>query len=155
LVELTDAERSELEALTRRGSAPARKIAHARVLLLAADGLTDQEIAAATGRSRSLVERTRRRFVQNGLDVALWDKPRPGGRPKLTDHGQATLIALACANPPEGRTCWTMQLLADELVARQVVPSISDESVRRALKKTGSSRGSRSIGASRRLARPS
>ena len=155
LVDLTDAERSELDALTRRGNAPARKIAHARVLLLADDGLTDEEIAAATGRSRSLVERTRRRFVQNGLEVALWDKPRAGGRPKLDDRGRATLIALACANPPEGRTCWTMQLLADELVARQVVPSISDESVRRALKKTGLSRGSKSIGASRRSARAS
>jgi transposase len=99
--------------------------------------LTDEEIAAATGRSRSLVELTRRRFVQNGMDVALWDKPRVGGRPKLDQHGRATLIALACENPPEGRTCWTMQLLADELVARQVVPSISHESVRRALKNTG------------------
>lgn len=62
-VDLIDAERSELEALTRRGNAPSRRIAHARVLLLAAEGLTDEEIAAATGRSRSLVERTRRRFV--------------------------------------------------------------------------------------------
>ena len=153
VVDLTDAERSELDVLTRRGNAPARKIAHARVLLLADDGLTDEEIAAATGRSRSLVERTRRRFVQSGLEVALWDKPRAGGRPKLDERGRATLIALACANPPEGRTCWTMQLLADELVARQVVPSISDESVRRALKKTDSSLGARSTGASPRSAR--
>src|SRR6266511_4808527 len=96
-------------------------------LLLAADGLTDAEIAGATGRSRSLVERTRRRFVQNGLEVALWDKPRAGGRPKLDERGRATLIALVCANPPEGRTCWTMQLLAHELVALQVVPSRSGE----------------------------
>src|SRR5207247_7843544 len=95
LVDLTDAERSELEGLTRHGKAPARKIAHARVLLLAADGRTDEEIAAATGRSRSLVERTRRRFVQNGLAVALWDKPRPGGRPKLDERGRATLTPLA------------------------------------------------------------
>lgn len=155
LVDLTDAERVELESVTRRGRAPARKVAHARVLLLAADGLTDDEIAAATGTSRSLVERTRKRFVLSGLEVALWDKPRPGRGPMLDEHGRATLIALACANPPEGRTCWTMQLLANELVVRQVVPSISDETVRRELKKTGSSRGSRSTGASRRSARVS
>jgi Homeodomain-like domain len=67
LVDLTNAERSDLEALTRRGNAPARKITHARVLLLADDGLTDEEIAAATGRSGSLVERTRRRFVQKAI----------------------------------------------------------------------------------------
>ena len=155
LVDLTETERSELEALTRRGKAPARKIAHARVLLLAAEGLTDGEIAAATGRSRSLVERTRRRFVLSGFKTALWDKPRRGGVPKLDERGRATLIALACANPPEGRTCWTMQLLANELVVRQVVPSISDETVRRELKKTVSSRGFRSTGAFRRSARAS
>jgi transposase len=148
LVDLTEEERSELEALTRRGRAPARKVAHARVLLLASEGLTDPEIAAATGRSRSLVERTRKRFVLNGLEVALWDKPRAGGTPKLDDRGRATLIALACANPPDGRACWTMQLLANELVTRQVVGSISDETVRRELKKTASSHGSRSSGAS-------
>ena len=62
--------------------------------------------------------------------MALWDKPRRGGIPKLDERGRATLIALACANPPGGRTRWTMQLLANELVVRQVVPSISDETVR-------------------------
>ena len=134
LVDLTEEERVQLEALTRRGKAPARKIAHARVLLLASEGrLTDDQIAAATGTSRSLVERTRKRFVLSGLDVALWDKPRPGRGPMLDDHGRATLIALACANPPEGRTCWTMQLLANEVVVSQVAPSISDETVRREL----------------------
>ena len=155
LVDLTDEERAELEAVTRRGRAPARKVAHARVLLLAAEDMTDDQIAVATGTSRSLVERTRKRFVLSGLEVALWDKPRPGRGPMLDDRARATLIALACANPPEGRTCWTMQLLANELVIRQVVPSISDETVRRELKKTGSSRGSRSTGASQRSARAS
>ena len=155
LVDLTQEERAELESVTKRGRAPARKVAHARVLLLAAEGMTDDQIAAATGTSRSLVERTRKRFVLSGLEVALWDKPRPGRGPMLDDRGRATLIALACANPPEGRTCWTMQLLANELVVRQVVPAISDETVRRELKKTDSSRGSRSTGASRRSAQAS
>jgi transposase len=108
-------------------------VAHARVLLLASDGLTDEQIAMATGRSRSLVERTRKRFVSNGLEIALCDKPRPGKRAMLDERGRGTLIALACSNPPEGRTCWTMQLLANELVVRQVVPSISDETADRQL----------------------
>lgn len=151
LVDLTEAERSELEALTRRGRAPARKVAHARVLLLASEGLTDPDIAAAAGRSRSpLVERTRKRFVLNGLEVAPWDKPRAGGTPKLDDRGRATLIALACANPPDGRACWTRQLLAKELVTRQVVGFISDGTVRRELKQSVSSRGSRSSGVSQK-----
>ena len=150
VVDLSEEERARLEALTRRGRAPVRKVAHARVLLLAADGRPDEEIAAAIGRSRSLVERTRKRFVLSGFEAALWDKPRPGSAPKLDEHGRATLIALACANPPAGRTSWTMHLLANELVARQVVGAISDETVRRELKKTGSSRGSRCTGASRR-----
>src|SRR5919199_2848275 len=155
VVDLAQDERAQLEALPRRGTAPVRKVAHARVLLLAADRHTDDQIAAMTGRSRSLVERTRKRFVLSGLQAALWDKPRPGGTPKLDEHGRATLIALACANPPEGRTCWTMQLLANELVIRQVVPSISDETVRRELQKTVSNPGFRNTGAFRRAARVS
>jgi transposase len=154
IVGLTDQERPELEALTREGTAPVRRVAHARILLLAADGTQDREIAAATGRSESLVERTRKRFVLNGPEDARTDRPRPGSAPKLDDHGRSTLIAVACSQAPKGRTGWTLQLLADELVRRQVVPSISDETVRRELRRVTSSRGSRSSGVSRRSARP-
>jgi transposase len=70
------------------------------------------------------VERTRRRFVEEGLEAALSERPRPGAAPALDQKGRATLLALACSNPPEGRTCWTMQLLADELVERQVWATI-------------------------------
>jgi len=150
IVELTDEQRRELRALVRKGHASARRLTRARILLLADEDRTDDEVAAALHTSRSTVERIRRRFVEHGLEAALSERPRPGAVPKLDERGQATLIALACSNPPEGRTSWTMQLLAHELVVRRVVPSISDESVRRTLKKTDSSRGSRSIGASRR-----
>jgi transposase len=152
IVDLTAEERQDLTALSRAGTAPVRKVAHARILLLADEGLPDGEIALRLGRNRSTVERTRKRFVQNGLEDALSDRPRPGGQPKLDDHGRATLIAVACSPAPDGRKAWTLQLLADELVARGVVPAISDESVRRELKKATSSRGSRSSGASRRSA---
>jgi transposase len=154
IVELTEEERQDLVALTRSGTAPVRKVAHARVLLLADDGLADAEIALRIGRNPSTVERTRKRFVQNGVEDALSDRPRPGAQPKLDDRGRATLIAVACSQAPEGRTGWTLQLLADELVARQVVPSISDETIRRELKKVTSNPGFRSSGASRRSARP-
>jgi transposase len=150
IVELSDEQRRELRALVRKGRASARRITRARVLLLAAEDRPDDEVAAVLETSRSTVERIRRRFVEHGLEAALSERPRPGAAPKLDERGQATLIALACSNPPEGRASWTMQLLANELIVRRVVPAISDEAVRRTLKKTGSSRGSRSIGASRR-----
>lgn len=148
VVELTDEERGDLETLTRTGTAPVRKVAHARMLLLAESGHADAEIAQRTGRSKSMVERTRKRFVLNGLEDALSDRPRPGGQPKLDDRGRATLIAVACSQAPAGRVGWTLQLLADELVARQVVPAISDETIRRELKKTISSHGFKSSGVS-------
>jgi hypothetical protein len=77
----------------------------------------------------------------------LSERPRPGGRRKLDSRQEAFLIALACSTPPEGRACWTMQLLAEKLVEIQVVEAISDETVRRTLKKTSSSRGRRRPGA--------
>jgi transposase len=149
IVDLSEAERRELRAVLRKGKASARRLTRARILLLAAENRPDEEVAAVLHTSRSTVERLRRRFVTHGLEAALSERPRPGAAPKLDDRGQATLIALACSKPPEGRTTWTMQLLAHELVVRRVVPSISDEAVRRTLKKTGSNRGFRSIGASR------
>jgi putative transposase len=150
IVELSEEQRRELRSLVRKGKASARRITRARVLLLAPEDRPDEEVAAVLDTSRSTVERIRRRFVEHGLEAALSERTRPGAAPKLDERGQATLIALACSNPPEGRASWTMQLLANELVVRRVVPSISDEAVRRTLKKTGSSRGSKSIGASRR-----
>jgi transposase len=150
IVELSDEQREELQMLLRKGKASARRLTRARILLLAAEDRPDDEVAAVLHTSRSTVERIRRRFVEHGLEAALSERPRPGAVPKLDERGQATLIALACSNPPEGRTSWTMQLLADELVVRRVVSSISDEAVRRTLKKTDSSRGFRSTGVSRK-----
>jgi transposase len=150
IVDLSDEQRRELRSLVRKGKTSARRITRARILLLADEDRPDDEVAAVLHTSRSTVERVRRRFVEHGLEAALSEWPRPGAAPKLDERGQATLIALACSNPPEGRTSWTMQLLADELIVRRVVPSISDEAVRRTLKKTGSSHGFRSIGASQK-----
>lgn len=147
VVHLTVDERAELEALTRRGSAKARRLKHALILLAADDGDTDDEIAVKFRTHANTVQRVRQRFVEEGLESALSEKPRPGKVPLLDGHQEAHLIALACSGPPEGRVQWTMQLLADKLVELGIVESISDETVRRVLKRGKSSPGCTDSGA--------
>jgi transposase len=154
-ITLTDEERARLVGLTRRGTASARMVRRAQTLLLASEGQTDEAIAEALHIGVSTVERTRRRCVEEGPDAALTERPRPGARPKLGPKEQAFVVALACTTPPAGRDRWTMQLLADRVVELNVAPDVSDEAIRRLLKRTGSSPGRRSSGASRRSARSS
>jgi transposase len=146
IVNLADDERAQLLALTKRGKVSARRLSRAHILLQADTGLSDDAIAQALHIGKATVERIRKRFVEDGLEAALSEQPRPGGQRKLDGKQEAFLIALACSTPPEGRACWTMQLLADRLVELQVVEAISDETVRRTLKKTSSSRGRRRPG---------
>ena len=141
-------ERQQLHDLIAAGRADARKLAHARILLKAdaAEGgpaWPDHRIADALEVSTATVERVRQRFVEQGLDAALDRKQRerPAREIKLDGRAEARLIALACSPPPLGRAVWTMRLLADKLVELEVVDSISDETVRLALKKTRSSPG--------------
>jgi transposase len=141
LVTLTDDEQAQLLAMTKRGKVAARQLGRAHILLHAHAGATDGAIAQALRIGTATVERTRKRFVEEGLEAALAERPRPGGRPKLEGKPEAFLIALACSTPPAERPCWTMQLLADKLVELGLVESISDETVRRTLKKTCSNRG--------------
>jgi transposase len=136
LVDLADDERATLTALTRKGKVAARRLKRAQILLAAADGTIDEAIAATVRCSVATVERTRKRFVLGGLDWALREAPRPGATRKLDGKQEAYLVALACSAPPAGREHWTMQLLADRLVELQVADAISDETVRRLLKKT-------------------
>lgn len=142
-VDLSDEERAALRHLIKSGERSARKITRARILLLADDGKTDKEIAAALHSSVPTVQRTRARFVQGGLEHALNEQPRLGGRQakKLDEKGEAILVTLARSAPPAGRKRWTLQLLADRLVELHVVESISDETVRQVCKKRGSSLG--------------
>jgi transposase len=141
LVTLTAEERVHLLELTKKGKVSARKLTRAHILLQADAGVSDKAIAAALHIGIATVERIRKRFVEEGLDAALSERPRPGGRRKLEGKHEAFLIALACSTPPDERPRWTMQLLADKLVELKQVESISDETVRRTLKKTSSSRG--------------
>jgi transposase len=109
--------------------------------VLANEGPTDEEIARALDASVSTVERVRKRFVEEGLEAALSERSRPGARRKLDGRQEAYLVALASSDPPEGKKYWSMQLLADRLVELEIVEEISDETVRRMLKKGTSSRG--------------
>jgi transposase len=141
LVALSDDERAGLLELIRTGKAAARTIARAQVLLQADEGRPDEEIAGSLPVGRATVERVRKRFAQEGLERALRERPRPGAARRLGGKQEAFLVALACSDPPDGRDHWTMQLLADRLVTLEQVDAISDETVRRTLKKTSSSRG--------------
>ena len=139
---LTAEERQDLSDLIAAGKAAAQKLAHARILLQAdaAEGgpaWPDHRIAEALEVSVATLERVRPRFVEQGLEAALVRKTqaRPSRERTRDGRAEAKLIALAGSSPPDGRKAWTMRLLADKLVAREVVPSITDETVRRSLKK--------------------
>jgi len=136
LINLSDEERQALLEMTRKGKIKARQFKRAMILLKADEGLTDQQIMAALNVSRPCVERIRKRFVADGIERALNEDPRPGQRRKLDGRAEATLIATACSDAPEGREHWTLRLLAGKLVQLGVVDAISHETVRRTLKKT-------------------
>jgi hypothetical protein len=140
-VKLTEAERNELKALLSKGRMAARKQTHARILLQCDEsGVTpakkDQAIAEALNTSARSIERVRQCFVEEGLESALNPKVQERSRfKKLDGAAEAFLIATACTQAPEGRAEWTMQLLADKRVECKIVDSISDETVRKTLKK--------------------
>jgi transposase len=154
-VRLALEERGALEALLGKGKVAARRIAHARILLLADDAhgavSTDEEIAAELTVGERTIARVRKRFVTEGFLAALDPKPQPPRPDKVKIKGDVEqhLIRLACSDPPEGSAHWTLQLLAAELVVLGLTRSVSTETVRQALKKTTSSRGSSRPGASR------
>ena len=135
-VTLTVGEREQLQALLHKGKHAVRKVKRAQILLAADSGQLDEAIAQTVSVHVNTVERIRKRFVEGGLDHALTENPRPGGKSKLDGKSEAVLVALACSEPPAGEAQWTMQLLADRLVELGVVEQISDETVRRHLKKT-------------------
>jgi transposase len=147
LVTLTADEREQLNAMITAGTASAKKLAHARVLLKADQGenglaWVDEVIAEAVEVSTDTVARIRQRFVEQGLEAALVRKKqdRPSRERVLDGSAEARLLAVACSDPPDGRAAWTLTMLADKLVELEVVERVSRESVRRVLKKTLSSR---------------
>jgi transposase len=160
-VSLDAEERAALERLASVGKAASRKLTHTRILLLAdvvhGEGSRDEEIVAALGTSPRTIARVRKRFVTEGIEAALDSRPWPARPDKIKIKGdiEQKLVKLACTDPPRGRCHWTLRLLADEMVVLGLVDSISTETVRQALKKTTSSPGSSSHGASPRRPTPS
>jgi transposase len=146
-VTLTPAERDELKQLISSGTAPARKLAHARILLKAdtppeQSGPFDEDIAAAVEVSVTTIARVRQRFVEEGMAAALVPRPSTAPHPtKLDGRGEARLFAEACSPPPGGQGHWTLRLLADRLVELGIAETISYETVRRSLKKPSLSPG--------------
>ena len=140
-IRLTTDEQQELKALVSRGRTAAYKQTHARILLMSDEaredgGMKDAEISGALVVGLSMVERVRRRCVEEGIESALNRKKQLRRRQKRLDgEGEARLIAMACGEPPEGRAVWTLKLLADQLVECEIVETISTETVRRVLKK--------------------
>jgi transposase len=133
-VELEESERQQLEALVAGGTRGVRTVKRAQILLAAAAGCADEEIADTLRVGTSTVYRTKRRFVDESLEWALAEKPRPGGKRRLAARKEALLIATACAAPPEGRATWTLALLADALVRLTAHPTISRQTIARRLK---------------------
>jgi hypothetical protein len=147
-VTLTEDERDSLRKLVSTGKGAARKLMHARILLLAdasaeGPGRKDEDIREATGASLSTIGRVRQQFVEESLETALVPRPAPPRPDKLKIQGdiEKQLITIACDDPPAGRCRWTLQLLADQLVQLDLVDEVSRETVRQALKKTTFSPG--------------
>ena len=142
---LTEYQRLHLENLIRSGCAPARTQTKARILLLTDQnsGLihTDSEIAESVMVNVATVGRTRRSYINNGMEATLYDKPRLGGKPKITGDIEAKLTMLACSNPPDGHDRWTMQLLANKMVELHYIESISRVAIGKRLKKVNLSLG--------------
>ena len=160
-VALSHEQRDRLEQITRQGVAPARKIQHARVLLLSdynrPEGpVTRDRISMMLGLHVNSVDRIRRRFVLEGEAPALHRKPRatPPTPAKFDGRSEAQLVAICCGPAPAGRARWTLRLLVDELVNRKIVTHVAVETVRKTLKKTNCNLGAGNAGVSRSATRP-
>ena len=149
-VQLSAEDRDQLERLICSGQRSARVINRAHILLKTDEGWSASQVAAALDTSPRTVFRTKRRYAEEGLDGVLHDHPQANRFRKLDDKAEAHLIALACSDAPEGRDHWTLQLLADRMVELGLVASLTYETVRLKLKKTSSSPGASSSGASPR-----
>ncbi len=140
-IKLKKEEREFLQQFVKKGTKKARAVARANVLLLADDAYSNDEISNATKVHRQRVWRIKKRYLEEGLDSALKEKPRPGQPRKYTEKEEAEIIATACTDPPKGRKRWSVGLLADEMKNRKGFNTINRESVRLILKKRKPSPG--------------
>jgi transposase len=140
-VHLPPQERKKLLNVISKGRNKAAVIRRAHILLKVDEGKTDAEISSMLYVSEQTIRRTRLRYAQEGLQVALEDQPHPAPEPKLNETQEARLVATACSPPPAGQACWTLELLVKHLIREGVVASIAPETVRLLLKKNNLSLG--------------
>lgn len=136
LVKLRAKERELLKQLINKGEEKARKITRCRILLLADAGKTDTKIIEALSVARNTIRQVRQRYTEEGLEATLNERSRPGAPQKFSGAQRAKITAIACSEPPEGRSRWTLRLLADKIVELEIVDDISYKTVERTLKKT-------------------
>ena len=149
VIKLSEAEKEQLKKIEKDPKSKARAQKRARILLLieAHPEWTNQQIADAVLSSRAMVEKTKKNGVEQGVMECLHDKKRNRVYKRSLDaKGETMLVTLACSKPPKGRSHWTMQMLADKLVELNYVESISDETVRRQLKKMKLNHGNLKVG---------
>jgi transposase len=141
-IQLTDQERRHLETISSTGSSLVRTLQRAQVLLALDRGLLDQSIAEVLNLDRTRIWRLRKRYVEQGLEAALYDQPRSGRPTEYDEKAEAEIVALACSEPPNGHGCWSVTLLT-EVARRQcrLLQSVSQTTVRQVLKKNGVSLG--------------
>jgi len=142
---LTSQQREELEQFLKSGNAPARVQTRARILLLTdrsqGDFRTDQQIATVLLCTQGTVLRIRQRCLKEGLQAALYEKARPGAKPKITGDIEAQIAVIACSDPPEGQARWTMRLLTSRVIELGLVDSITPPTIWERMKKTLSNPG--------------
>ena len=149
-IRLSMKQRGALREVIRTGERSARVILRAHILLRSADGWTDEAIAQAFETSVDTVRRTRWHCLARGVLECLQDEPRDGAPHKLKEEEEARLVALACSDPPRGRARWTVRLLAEEAVGRELIPPVVPETVRQVLQKTQLNLGKCTVGAAPR-----
>jgi len=148
IIKLSNEQHNKLLSLLNKGEHNARLIKRANILLLSDEGRNAPQIVEALSVSEQTVYNIRKRFVQEGLESAIHEKPRPGAKRKFQPEQEAHLIALTCSDPPEGRERWTVRLLTNKVVELGILDEVGRETVRRTLKKTSLSPGRRNNGVS-------
>ena len=146
-VQLSDEEYLQLHQYVQGGHKSARAITRARILLLADEHMSAEEIIDTLGVDRKTIYRVCKNYHEHGVEQALQEKARSGAPSKIDGRLEATLTMLACSTPPEGNARWTLRLLTDKLIELKAIDSISIETVRTILKKTNLNLGSSSAGA--------
>lgn len=146
LLLVSESDVKELREMCAKGVHSSRLLKRAEILLLGNDGYTVDEISDAVGRHPNTVRTTRKRYIDEGLEGAIFERPRPGKPQKIFTKEEALITTIACSEVPEGRSSWTLRMIADKFVQLGEVDKISPETVRKVLKKVNSNRGKKRNG---------